>query len=251
MAADRSIRRLTDLADTASTARVLNLVATHRRSDEDPELAEAPFFQNRLLDRAIILKHRLRPNEYQLFDKPKPSVTKVLLPIDTADLKAGAHAFFVGQRDFEALAKNVFGDDLKSGSRDRQVLDIIDGLPSLDPFLLRESLRAHGIEPARPYFGISDADIQRMFDFVRGEVMALVTLSSADTRGASAHASKLVEKLLSSAPDSGFEPLKVTLKLNDREYLDGVFAWRGFLYYKWVLGDLRGPINQVLSLIHI
>jgi hypothetical protein len=247
MASDRSLRRLTELADSASTARVLNLVATHRKCGEEALLAEAPFFQNRLLDRAIILKHRLRPNEYATFDKPRPSVTKVLLPIDTADLKHGAHAFFIGQRDFEALLRNVFGDDLKPGSRDRQVLDIIDGLPSLDPFLLRESLRAHGIEPARPYFGISDADIQRMFDFVRSEVMALVALSSADARGAQAHASRLVEKLLSSAPDSGFEPLKLTLKLNDREYLDGVFAWRGFLYYKWVLGDLRAPINQVIA----
>jgi hypothetical protein len=252
MASDRSIRRLTDLADSASTARVLNLVATHRRSDEEAGLAEAPFFQNRLLDRSIILKHRLRQNEYALFDKPKSSVTKILLPIDTNDLKAGAHAFFVGQRDFEALAKDVFGEDLKAGSRDRQVLELIDSLPSLDPFLLRESLRSNGIEPARAYFGISDADVQRMFDFVRGEVMALVALSSGGAQGTQAHASRLVEKLLSSAPDSGFEPLKVTLKLNDKEYQDGVFAWRGFLYYKWVLGDLRAPAEQVIKeIVHI
>jgi len=247
MASDRSVRRLTDLADSASTARVLNLVVTHRKCGDDPEFLAAPFFQNRLLDRSIILKHRLRPNEYAHFDKPRSSVTKVLLPIDTADLKSGAHSFFIGQKDFDSLAKTVFGDDLKPGSRDRRILEIIDGLPSLDPFLLRESLRTNGIEPARPYFGISDADIQRMFDFVRGEVMALVALSSSDGQAAQAHASRLVEKLLSNAPDSGFEPLKMTLKLNDREYQDGVFAWRGFLYYKWVLGDLRAPMLQVLS----
>ena len=246
METDRTVRRLTDLAQSASTARVLNLVSTHMRHAGDPELTSAPFFKNRLLDRSIILKHRLRPNEYSYFTSPRPTVTKVLIPIDTADLRAGAQSFFIGQKDFDALVKSVFGDDLKPGSRDRIVLDLIDGLPSLDPFLLRENLRANSIEPARPYFGISEADIQRMFEFVRNEVMALVSMSSGDAgAGAQAHASRLVEKLLSNAPDSGFEPLKVTLKLNDREYLDGVFSWRGFLYYKWVLGDLSGPIAQI------
>ena len=243
---DRSVRRLTDLAESASTARVLNLVATHNKPVVDPELATAPFFKNRLLDRSIILKHRLRPHEYIHFSAPKPTVTKVLIPIDTNDLRAGAHSFFVGQKDFDQVTRAVFGDDLKAGSRDRLVLDLVDGLPSLDPFLLRENLRANEIEPARAYFGISDADVQRMFEFVRGEVMALVALSGSDGgQGAQAHASRLVDKLLSSAPDSGFAPLKETLKLSDKEYLDGVFSWRGFLYYKWVLGDLTLPLVQV------
>jgi len=243
---DRSIRRLTALDQSASTARVLNLLATHRKLGDDPDIAQAPLFKNRMLDRSIILKHRLRPHEYALFVTPRPTATKILIPIDSADLKVGARAVFVGQKDFEEVVESVLGQDLRPGSRDRQVLDLIDGLPSLDPFLLREHLRANGIEPARAYFGISDADVQRMFDFVRGEIMALVTLSSGDSHGAHSHASRLVEKLLSNAPDSGFEPLKATLKLSDKEYLDGVFSWRGFLYYKWVLGDLARPMTQVM-----
>jgi len=245
MANDRTLRRLTALENSASTARVLNLVAAHRRPDEGAGLAEAPFFRNRLLDRSIILKHRLRPHEYLHFGTPRPNVTKILIPIDNADLKSGAGAFFVGQRDFDELLQSKFGDDLRPGSRDRQVLDLIDQLPSLDPFLLRESLRANGIEPARAYFSISDADIHRMYDFVRKEVTALVALSGSG-QGVQAHAGKLVDKLLSNTADSGFEPLKATLKLSDKEYLEGVFSWRGFLYYKWMLGDLTLPMRDVL-----
>jgi len=244
---DRSVRRLTALEQSASTARVLNLTAIHRKNRLDPALHEAPFFTNRLLDRSIILKHRLRPHEYSLFVTPKPTATKILIPIDNEDLKAGAHYAFVGQRDFEAVMQSAFGDDLRPGTRDRIVLDLIDSLPSLDPFLLREQLRRHEIEPARVYFGISEADIQRMFDFVRGEITSLVSLSSKDgAAGASAAgAGRLVEKLLSSRPEDGFEPLKETLKLSDKEYLDGVFAWRGFLYYKWQLAELGGAIGDV------
>lgn len=244
---DRSVRRLTALEESASTARVLNLTAIHRRNRLDPALLEAPFFTHRVLDRSIILKHRLRPHEYSLFVTPKPTATKILIPIDNEDLKAGAHYAFIGQRDFEAVMQSAFGDELRPGTRDRIVLDLIDSLPSLDPFLLREQLRRHEIEPAQIYFGISEADIHRMFDFVRGEITSFVTLSSKDGQKAAsaAGAGRLVEKLLSSRPEDGFEPLKETLKLSDKEYLDGVFAWRGFLYYKWQLDELQGVLGQV------
>lgn len=248
METDRTVRRLTALEQSASSARVLNLLSIHRRLGQGaPELAEAPFFRNKLLDRSIILKHRLRTHEYGYFVSPKPTATKILVPIDGQDLRVGARSVFVGQRDFEQVVSEAFGDDLKPGAPDRRILELIDVLPSLDPFLLREQLRANGFEPDRSYFGISEADVQRMFDFVRGEITALVAMSSADGQATHAHASRLVDKLLSNAVDGGFEPLKVTLKLSDQEYIDGVFSWRGFLYYKWVLGDLQSDLKAVTS----
>jgi hypothetical protein len=243
---DRSVRRLTALVESASTARVLNLLATHRRLGDDPDLLKAPFFANKLLNRGIILKHRVRPHEAAHFGAPRSNATKILIPIDTADLRSGARTVFVGQKDFDRVVRSVFGEDLTPGSADRRILDLIDGLPSFDPFLLREHLRASDVTPAPGYFGISDADAQRMFDFVREEIMALVTLSSGGAGGLHANATRLAEKLLSSAPDGGFEPLKTTLKLSDQEYVDGVFSWRGFLYYKWMLGDLARPMGETM-----
>jgi hypothetical protein len=84
-----------------------------------------------------------------------------------------------------------------------------------------------------------------MYEFVRQEVMALVTLSAGEGTGREA-ASKLVEKLLSNTADDSFVALKETLKLSDKDYQDGVFCWRGFLYYKWVLSELTPQLSQVL-----
>lgn len=242
---DRSLRRLTALEESASTARVLNLVAVHRNGEDDPALSQAPLFQNRVLNHCIFVKHRVRLNEYELFGKIRPTATKIMAPIDGQDLKLGARFLMVGQRDFDQTAEEMFGEALRPGKPDRLVLDLIDSLPSLDPFLLREHLKRNGFEPARAYFAISDADLQRMYDFVRLEVQTLVALSAGVP--APGHAAKLVDKLLSSAPDSGFEPLKDTLKLNDKDYQDGVFSWRGFLYYKWVLADLTPRLRRVLK----
>ncbi len=166
---DRTIRSLVALSESASTARVLNLTATLRSAAEDPSLTEKPFFLNRILNASIIVKHRIRPHEAELFSKPRATATKIMAPIDVGDLKLGARFLMVGQKDFDQSADEMFGQAVKPGSRDRQVLELIDELPSLDPFLVREHLKRHGIEPARGYFAISDADVERMHVFVRAE----------------------------------------------------------------------------------
>lgn len=244
---DRTIRSLVALSESASTARVLNLVSTLRAAQEDRSLSESPFFMNRILNASIIVKHRVRPHEAELFSKPRATATKIMAPIDVGDLRLGARFLMVGQKDFDQSADDMFGEGLKPGGRDRQVLELIDELPSLDPFLVREHLKRNGIEPARGYFAISDADVERMHAFVRAEVTALVSLSASQSGDTAQAAARLVEKLLSNAPDAGFEPLKEVLRLSDKDYADGVFGWRGFLYYKWVLAELTPPLTNVLT----
>lgn len=246
MSNDRTVRSLIALQQSASTARVLNLHSTHRKTPPDPDLETKPFFRHRVLDRGIVLKHRVRPHERELFHKPRPTTTKILIPMDGGDLRHGARYLLMGERDFDRGAEDLFGETMLPGQPDRQILDLIDELPSLDPFLLREHLKRNGFEPARSYFAITDADILRMYEFVRQQVMALVTLSAGEGGGAVA-ATKLVEKLLSNSADAGFEPLKETLRLSDKDYQDGVFCWRGFLYYKWVLAELKPQVGRVLA----
>lgn len=242
MTSDRVIRRLTALQDTGSTARVLNLLTIRRRFRDHPDLARDPVFENRLLNQSIILKHRVRPGEAGLFAAPRFNATKVLIPIDPSDLRVGARSLFIGQLDFEAVAGALFGQGFVSGGRDRTVLELIDQLPSLDPFLLREQLRQHGFEPARAYFAVSEGDIQRMYEFVRQEISALVEMSD---DGGQVSTDRFVRKLLSTTPDNSFAPLKDVLGMGEREYEDGIFAWRGFLYYKWVMSDVLRPIGEV------
>lgn len=244
---DKSVRRLTALEKSASTARVLNLVMVHRKFPNLADLQTSPFFQNRVLDRCIILKHRLRPHEMDMFEAYRPQATKILVPIDSADLKVGARYIFVGQKNFNAVSESVFGRDLYPGARDRVVLDLIDELPSLDPFLLREHLRRNEIMPAREYFAISEADVLRMHDYVRREVSSLVQMSAKDSAQGPLPAERLVEKLLSTTPEADFGPLKAVLRLSDKDYHDGIFAWRGFLYYKWVLSEISKDVQDAIT----
>ena len=189
---DPGFRNLALLDLSASTARVLNLRHCAIHHAHDPELASRPFFNNPALNRSIVVKHHLRDNETDAFDHVRASATKVLLPIDHDNLRAGAKYFFVGQRDYEATLEHEFAM-VDPGTRDLQLLRLLDEVPSFDPFLLREHLRRCGLEPADCYFNVSRADTGRMLSFAQAEIQPLVDIAFSNSLGASA---ALARKLL-------------------------------------------------------
>lgn len=233
------IRRLSALQHSASTARVLNLASSNRLLSPAERNSAQRFFQNRVLNNSLVIKHRIRPHELDLFREPRRVATKIVIPIDPQDLRLGGSFFFLGQRDFDVIAKCEFGGALMPGQRDRLLLELLDSLPSLDPFLLRGQLQRHGLEPAGVYFNISEGDIERMYEFVRNEITSLVGISLGGTVGQGVKAGRLVDKILSNNPGEDLGPLKEVLRMSESEYSDGIFAWRGFLYYKWVLKELK------------
>ncbi|PIB94553.1 hypothetical protein [Caulobacter sp. FWC2] len=241
------MRSLRALERTASTSRVLNLLAVEAESAHRPEYAQAPLFRNRTLNTAIVLKHRLRNDDIYLFDEARPTATKIIIPFDRKDLGLGGQSVFVGQRGWADLvvgACNAAGDM----SRDLATLRLIDMLPSLDPFLLREHLRRHGVLVANCYFALSMADYENMQGFVTLEISRLIELAyrgSSSVGVGRAHAARLVEALLSTDVDERLEPLRDTLVMEGESFKEGVFSWKGFLYYKWMLTKLWPQLTTV------
>ena len=172
---DRSVRNLVHLRSSASTARVLNLLNVYKEHGDTEEWAEKPMFRTPALNRSMIIKHRLRRDELDAFPIKRQVATKIVIPIDTNDLRTGGRFLFVGQRHFERLLKEAFG--MEHDHPDIAVLRLLDRLPSLDPFLLREQLKRNGVEPAPCYLAISESDMARMIHFVEEEIRPLVTLS--------------------------------------------------------------------------
>ena len=238
---DQGFRSLALLETSASTSRVLNLRHTAIHNAGDPDLALRPFFENPTLNRGIVIKHHLRRNELEAFEHPRTSATKVVLPIDHHNLRAGAKYFFVGQRDYEDVLVHEFG---MSGpdAADLHLLKFLDELPSFDPFLLREQMRRCGLDPAACYFNVSTADTVRMLSFAQAEIQPLVDIAFASSLGAS---ETLARKLLSNAGDSALEPLRSVLHLGPAQFVEGVFCWKAFLYYKWRLIHLRPGVERV------
>ena len=242
---DRSVRSLVQLQNNASTARVLNL---HKVWSDHPAAppAGARLFDHPLLDRSLVIKHRLRRDEMDLFAGRRHAATKIILPIDNSDLKLGGHSIFVGQTGYVRCLEQAFGAGFER-TTDFETLSILDALPSLDPFLLREHLRRFGRSPDSRYFELAEADMSRMFGFARTEISQLVSLSFGAETPSAAQVSRLVHKILSDPDDPDMEPLRQTLRLRKDEWAEGMFCWKGFLYYKWSLCEVANHVGPVLE----
>ena len=236
-------RSLAALAQSGSTARVLNLSAVASELGDDIEYLTKPFFETAILNSSIVLKHGVRPYELSLFDAPPAIATKIIIPFDRRDLGLGGWSVFVSQRRWEEDL-SAFVADAATLPRDVQVLKALDELPSLDPFLVREHLARRGFKVAPCYFVLSAADIERMRQLVTSEIQQLIERAFSGA-GTGDHTSKLVELLLTDEADARLEPLRKTLRLDGEAYREGIFAWKGFLYYKWVLIELREPLMGV------
>ncbi len=244
-ASDRAVRNLMNLKASGSSSRTLNLLSVWEKDQETPEWKAAPFFRNTVLNKSIIVKHRLRQDELDLFYEPRSSATKVILPINLLDLRAGGRSFFIGQRGYQSILDEISGD-AAGKEHDRELLELLDNLPSLDPFLMRERLKKGGHVPARCYFDISEADTAKMFEFTRREITPLIGLTFEDVDAAvNEKISKLAQKILNNAGDSELEPLRQGLGLDKLSFEEGIFSWKGFIYYKWSLINLAPTVKPV------
>lgn len=225
---------------SGSTARVLNLALVFERHGEGEEFRSKPLFRNQKLNRALILKHAIRPHERSLFARPEPHTTKIVFPFSPTELELGGTSVMVGEARFSELFRRALGAHASEADfeADLELVQQLHEIPSFDPFLLREHLKRAGHEAARCFFEISDADIARMHAFVQREIEPLVGQAfGAAGRRAEKLAERLAEKLMTDENAQLLAPLRETLRLTAGEFAEGVFAWKGFLYYKWMLSE--------------
>ncbi|THD80619.1 MAG: hypothetical protein E7812_07775 [Phenylobacterium sp.] len=249
MSVDRTVRDLAALYRNGSTSRVLNLCAVQTKDATDPDYVSRPFFTSKVLNTSIILKHRVRRDELYMLERPQTIATKIIIPFEHSDLGLGAQSMMVGQKGWREMIKDLCRDS-RNYPRDLKVLNLVDQLPSVDPFLLREHLRRGGLDIGRCYFAISPGDYERMQAFVSEQIGKLIELAYQRQGHSESEAAKLVKILLSTQVDERLEPLRLTLNLEGEAYKDGVFSWKGFLYYKWMLSDLWPKLIAVMDELH-
>jgi len=227
---DADSRTLVILKEKGSTARLLNLLRFYVRPEGPPE--GAPMFKNRLLRRAIVSKQCIAANDSRSFSDGRRHATKIILPLNAEDLRLGGRYFLLGQNNYADVRREVWGDAHEDRDHDEQILKLLDGAPSLDPFLLREVFQRSQLRIDPAFLELSENDQQEMFDFARTELAALAAALFGEGADADMQA-RLVRKLLFNDESGQIEPLRLALRLDEDNYAEGMFAWKGFLYFKW------------------
>lgn len=244
---DGSIRSLHHIRHSGSTSRILNLPLVHQNFANDAEFKSKPLFLSPQLNTSILIKHRLRPHEKEYFTDGRGIATKIVIPFSKADLKLGGLSVFCESEGYEHFLLEVSQDPVGL-IRDRQVLDLIDSVPSLDPFLIRELLAQRGFDVARCYFSFSPADAEKMKHFVGQHIAKLVQIAIT-TNGADSlrSTSRLVDALLSHSYDERLDPLRQTMMLDGDAFREGMFSWKGFIYYKWQISQYTSELGKIVG----
>ncbi|HLK25979.1 MAG TPA: hypothetical protein VKT30_15100 [Caulobacteraceae bacterium] len=243
------VRNLTTIVATASSARVLNLHALYVDQPRDPDYRGAPMFSHPLLNRSIIVKHNVAPGEEDRLAPRRFNATKVIFPLDPSDLNLGGQYLFVDQHDFVGvLARNLeYGE--RPFDRDVTVLRVLDRLPTLDPFLVREALAKEEIEVDRSYFRFTQPDKARMLGFVEGEMGSLIKLCFGELRAEDRRTKRLSRLLLADHDAPDLLPLQTTLHMDDLEFAEAMFSWKALLYYRWKVQTLTPALKTTLRSI--
>ncbi|MCW5724399.1 MAG: hypothetical protein KIS81_05530 [Maricaulaceae bacterium] len=234
------------IRDAGSTSRYLNILRSHQKVAERAERDEW-MFRNRLLCRAIVCKVSLPMRDAMMLKPPKRYATKVILPLNAQDMTLGGKYFLMGQSGYDQVAREIWGDAAEEREHDELVLGMLAAAPTLDPFVLREYLRSAGLNLHPDYFDLAEEDVRRIYDFVRDEFSALVRIAFGAQADVGEFAPRLAEKVLLKPDGPGSEELRRTLMLEPDEYREGIFCWKGFLYFKWLLERLRLGLPEHLD----
>src|SRR5581483_1989955 len=153
---------LKGMVSAAGAARVLNLHALAAEAPDDPDYLERPLFIHPVLNRSVIMKYNVPAGQEDNLAPRRFNSTKIVFPFDPYDLDLGGQVLFVDQRDFPRTLTRILDYTDLPMDRDMRVLRILDRLPTLDPFLVRETLNQQRIEVGRCYLRLSTADQAEM-----------------------------------------------------------------------------------------
>lgn len=233
-----------------STSRVYDLIGIREKHRNDVDYRKAPIFHHPRLLETFIVKHSVRPWERQYINSERLTATKVIFPFSVEDLDLGGMSIFVESENFERQLSEFLGE---TGSKsalanDFKRLRALADLPSFDPYLLSERFRQEGDVVASCFFQASEDEIKRMTDFVASQVDVLVSLAfGGGDAGTSPQAKKLASILLSDETSENLRVLQRSLRLSDDEYRQGMFGWKGVLYYSWSSDEIYKTFLNFLS----
>ena len=242
--------KLSLLKRGGSTSRVIDLVSVKERYSETPGWAANPMFRTPRLNKSFVVKHTLRAWEREQLGGNRTTATKVIVPISDVNLDLGGHSIFVEDLGFDRQLANHLG--ISPGQldfvADVERLRALAELPSFDPYLLHEFFRRNGETIDECYFVISDDELQRISRFVAAQIDTLVQKAmGADGDATTLSKSQKLAKVLFEDEDSPqLTVIREALRMTQQEYRDGVFGWKGTLYYSWRSGDCYADMVEFL-----
>lgn len=207
------------------------------------EEGRTPLFRTTALNFCVISKEVV-PKTAQIQLRPYQLATKVFFPYDIpqaiADKPAGdgqsiaGRSFYVGQKHYKSILRQYFmgGMDAESQEQDMLILDTLNGIPSLDPFMIKDRLETDKIPIDPAYLLIDNDRWATMKDRIIDDFTPIAEKAFGTIKELRQKTSILVQKLWEATDLVALAPLTAALKIRQETAHEVYYAWKGILFYK-------------------
>ncbi|MGE4350889.1 MAG: hypothetical protein AB7E52_01720 [Bdellovibrionales bacterium] len=223
---------LKPMLDTGSP-RVFNCnELTHSIVAENPE---APlFFRTKMLNAIVLIKDAVP--EYDR--RPgSPSVgTKLYFPFNEDEIYEGGRTIFLQEKGVESAIKGFCGENASSQddlTSDLLMMKILDRMPSLDPFLMKDAFLREKIEVNPSYFEVSAEAWAEIESFMLQKFEPLILAAFPDAKSSEDKARQLIDKIWEAKDIEALLPLIDAFRLPRDRALEIFSSWKGIVYYSY------------------
>lgn len=207
--------------------RVLNCnVITRRILAKDPNAK--PFFRCKPLNNLVLIK------DTDPQSRSSSIGTKLYLPFNETEIYEGGRTVFahdksVAQALIESFGQGALPKELLD--EDMRVIQILDKLPSLDPFLLKDVFIKEKIEINPSYFDVDKGLWDQIELYILQGFEPLAKAAFPDAMASDEVARKLVEKIWEGSDLEALQPLITAFRLPKGQELEIFASWKGIIFY--------------------
>jgi hypothetical protein len=158
-------------------------------------------------------------------------------PFNERNIYDGGRTIFLHDKHVQQAIADNFGQKAsltkEAMAEDLRILDVLDGLPSLDPFLMKDVFQRARIAVNEAYFEISPEVWSEIESFILQRFEPLVSAAFPDAMASDEKARRLVEKIWEASDVAELAPLIEALRLPPEQALDIFKAWKGINFYSF------------------
>jgi hypothetical protein len=229
---------------------------------QDGGTASDLFFRARSLNNMIVIKEPNLDAAAGIHGRSLPVRTKLFLPYNTDVPYEGGESVFTDDVRFVPTLRHLSGGDGVSEQNfelDLLKIKLFEQLPSLDPFLVKDTFVQAKVRVNDAYFRISAADWMNIREHI-GARFAVMCRFAGDGRSDAATVDRLVERLWEARNLDALFPFLSALGLPVERAPEFFYAWKGISYFdyeftrnleqlrsfsKWVqTAQTRGPAHR-------
>jgi hypothetical protein len=197
------------------------------------------FFGSRTLNHAILIKEPNLGGERgrDPFEMPLPIRTKLFIPYNAENPYEGGESSYTDDPQFEealSYLTGAGGENPETFRRDLEKIRLLEQLPSLDPFLLKDKFALSGMPVNEAYFRLSEEEWRNIRAHIRERFVLMCRFATASQGEVSADVvDRLVDRIWEARDLEPLYPLLSAFGLPTDRATEFFYCWKGIGFFDY------------------